>query len=216
MPRVALLLFLAAGLAACASDVAETAIRQGDRAMNRLRYAEAVEQYTLAIDAGADVADAHLGRGRAHWAMGQFEEAVTDLDRAIELDPDATWAYYFRGSSLLQIGRFEQGIADLMEATRTEGLPVEDRMRAHYLRAVAHMHLEQYHTGIEALTEGIALRPAFAFYYFERGQLYEITGQTEAAVADFEQYLSLAQPGGELAVEAQQRLDALRPASATS
>ncbi|MEM1042455.1 MAG: tetratricopeptide repeat protein [Bacteroidota bacterium] len=216
MPRLALLLFLAAGLAACASDLVETAVRQGDRAMNRLRYTEAVEHFDRAIAADAERADAFLGRGRAYWAMGQFENAVADLDRAIDLDPGGAWAYYFRGSSRLQLGRFEPGIEDLVEAARTEGLPVEDRRRAHYLRAVAHMHLEQYGAGIEALTESIALRPDFAFYYFERGQLYEMTGQTDAAVADFEQYLSLAEPDTELAEQAQQRLAALRPATATS
>lgn len=209
----ALFLILAAGLAGCASDEAGTAVRHGDQAMNRLRYAEAVEHYGSAIAADADMADAYLGRGRAYWAMGQFEDAVADLDRALALNPDAPWAYYFRGASLLQLRRFEEGIADLIEATRTERLPVEDRMRAHYLRAVAHMNLEQYDIGIEAITEGIALRPAFAFYYFERGQLYEVTGQTEAAIADFERYLELAAPStedGGLADQARQKLDSLR------
>ncbi len=210
---VAALPVAAAGLAACASGEAETALRDGNRAMNRLRYAEAAEHYTAALAADAGRADAYLGRGRAHWATHRFEDAVADLDRALALDPGLPWAYYFRGASLLQLGRFEDGIADLARAARSDALPTEDRTRAHYLRAVAFMHLERYDAGIEALTEGIALQPGFAFYYFERGQLYEALGQTEAAIADFERFLALtgASDGG-LAEQARQRLSALRTA----
>ncbi len=209
--RLALSLLLAAGLAACASDDGSAALWRGDEALGRLRLDEAVEHYTEALDADDERAAAWLGRGKAYWTMNRFEEAVTDLDRALALDPDLPWAHYFRGAGLLQLGRFDEGIADLGEAARTDALPVEDRTRAHYLRAVAHMHLEQYDAGIAALTDGIALRPEHAFYYFERGQLHEALGHTAEAVADFERYLALAgADGGELAQRARHRLGLLR------
>ena len=208
--RFALLVLL--GLAACAPN-GDAALQRGDEALGRLQLGEAVEQYTAAIDADGERAAAYLGRGKTYWTMNQFEESVADLDRALVLDPALPWAHYFRGAGRLQLGQFEGGIADLAEAARTEALPLEDRTRAHYLRAVAHMSLEEYDAGIDALTDGIALRPEHAFYYFERGQLYEATGQTDAAVADFERYLALAGPeagGGELVEQARRKLAALR------
>ncbi len=200
-------------LAACASDEAGDALRRGDAALGRLRFDEAAEHFTEALEAEPESAAAYLGRGQAYWTSNQFGLAVMDLDRALALHPDLPWAYYFRGSARLQLGRFEEGIADLDRAAQAEGLPVEDRMRAHYLRAVAHMHLEDYGAGVEALTAGIALQPEHAFYYFERGQLHEALGHAEEAVADYERYLALAGPGGgEMVESARYKLGLLRGA----
>ena len=199
-------------LASCQSadrEAAQVSLAQGDSAMNRLAYGEAAERYGEATALAPDFAEAYSRQGLALWAAQQFEAAIPVLDRAIELDPDNANAYYYRGSSHLALDRFEESVGDLKAATDLGSLDPEDGRRAHHLRAVAFMNLERYEDAIAAVSSAIEMQPDNAFYYIERARLYDFTGQTDAAIADYEAFLSRDDEGS-LADEARQRLAGLR------
>lgn len=192
------------------TSAVEAAIARGDSAMNRLAYGEAAERYGEAVALDPESARAHSRQGLALWASQQFEEAIPVLDRAIELDPEDAYAYYYRGSSHLALDSFEQSVADLAKATELGSLPVEDAMRAHHIRSVAYMNLEEYDEAIGAMSEAITTKPDHPFYYLERARLYDYTGQNQAAIDDYTTFLDLDQGSGNIVEEAEQRLAALR------
>ena len=116
---------------------------------------------------------------------------MPDLTRALDLNPDLPWSYYFRGASLLNLQQFEAGMADLTQAIASEVLPDDFMARARHLRAIGHMNLEQYEDAIVDVSVCIDLEPNHPIYRFERATLYEAIGQTDAAIADYESFLSI-------------------------
>ena len=208
---------LLAPLAACqqpGADAADAALARGDSAMNRLAYADAARLYGEAADLDPDRAVAYSRQGLALWAAQRFEDAIPVLDRAIELDPDDAGAHYYRGASHLALDDFASSVEDLQAATDLGSLDPEDVRRAHHLRAVAQMNLENYDAAIAAVTDAVASAPEHAFYRLERARLYDFTGQHEAAIEDYEAFLQSDGAAPDLRAEAEQRLNALRPAPA--
>lgn len=211
---------LLAPLAACQqpeADAAADALARGDSAMNRLAYGEAARLYGEAADLDPERAEAYSRQGLALWAAQQFEEAVPVLTRAIALDSSDARAYYYRGASHLALDDFTASVEDLRVATDLGSLDPEDVRRAHHLRAVAHMNLEDYEPAIAAVTDAIAAAPDHAFYRLERARLYDFTGQHAAAVEDYAAFLQSDGGTPDLRAEAEQRLAALRatPADTT-
>lgn len=212
LPLALLGALLLTPLASCQNadrEAAQASLARGDSALNRLAYGEAAERYGEAAALDPDFAEAYSRQGLALWAAQQFEAAIPVLDRAIELNPDDANAYYYRGSSYLSLDRFEQSVTDLQAASDLGSLDPEDGRRAHHLRAVAYMNLEQYDDAIEAVSSASEMQPDNAFYYIERARLYDFTGQADAAIADYEAFLSRDDEGN-LADEARQRLAVLR------
>src|SRR5690606_37417050 len=145
-----LLPLLLAPLAGCrqpeagAADAAAAVLARGDSAMNRLAYAEAARLYGEAAALDPDRAEAYSRQGLALWAAQRFEDAVPVLTRAITLDSTDARAYYYRGASYLALDDFASSVRDLRTATDLGSLDPEDVRRAHHLRAVAYMNLEDY------------------------------------------------------------------------
>ena len=80
------------------------------------QYAEAVDEYTRALELDDELVDAYINRGNAYINLAQYEAAVADLDSAIALDHENTIALVNRGAALILVGDQDAGIADLETA----------------------------------------------------------------------------------------------------
>lgn len=209
------LVFLLAGLTGCGPSEAEQAVQAGHAAFNQLDFAEAVKQYTRAIERDSTRAEAYAGRGQIYWSQNRHAAAVEDLSRALALDPDQPLAHFYRGASRMMLQDFEGGVEDMAAALASGDLPPEDALRAHRFRSVGLMNLERYDEAIDDLTQIIALQPDVAVNYFDRGQLYEATNQPERALADYEQALEHIPEDEAMYDQVQDRLRALQNAQAT-
>ena len=152
---------------------------------------------------------AYYGRGRIYWTMNRHADAIADMNRVLELAPDLTWAHYYRGMSRLMQGDYEAGVGDLAEAATVDTMPPADLMRAHRMHAIGLMNLERYAAAIDALSRAIEQQPDVALNYWDRGQLYEATGQPEQARADYEAVLQHAPEDSPRAADARNKLDAM-------
>lgn len=74
------------------------------------RHAEAVKEYTAAIEAWPQNAIYFANRAAALTHLGRAEEAVADCDKAIALNPDYARAYSRLGAALHSLGRFQEAI----------------------------------------------------------------------------------------------------------
>jgi tetratricopeptide (TPR) repeat protein len=81
------------------------------------RYAEAVEDYTRALERAPD-ADIYQHRGWAHFFCDAWRLALRDFSRAIELDPRPGDAYTGRGLARVMLGDYRQAIDDAEAALR--------------------------------------------------------------------------------------------------
>ena len=101
-------------IALVATTRAQTAAdwrRQAERHDAADKYAEAVADYTKAIE--LDPADAptwHL-RGCSQFKAGKIAESIADFDRYITLNPKAKVSHWQRGISYYYAGRWDDGIA---------------------------------------------------------------------------------------------------------
>jgi ankyrin repeat protein len=118
-------------------------------------YANAIEEYTQAINLDPHYADYHRDRGYAYKQSGQFELAINDLTESIRLDPDNANAYLFRGGAYIQLGKYEQAIKDFDESLRVK----PDNYLVLINRGSSYFDLRQYDKAKQDLEKVISLNP---------------------------------------------------------
>ena len=90
--------------------------RKGNRAYYASDFAEAVENYSKAIDKNQSIALFYHARGVAYNKLGKHDEAIAAYNRAIEVNPDYADAYSNRGVAYNELGKHDEAIADCNRA----------------------------------------------------------------------------------------------------
>jgi tetratricopeptide (TPR) repeat protein len=96
-------------------EVSDVFRRRGLARMKLGKYAEALEDYTRALELAPD-ADIYQHRGWAHFFCDAWKLALRDFAKAIELDPKAADAYTGRGLARVMLGDYRGAAADAEEA----------------------------------------------------------------------------------------------------
>ena len=132
------------------------------------------------------------GKPYAHWAHDQYPQP--ELDVEIKLDPSNITALTERAGFNFWLGDYEATLADL-DALDTAGGPTH-HIRS--FRAALHRDTRNHEAVIRDQTEYLASQQVASlpdhqrwYYHAVRGQARLQTGQTDAAVSDFEQSLAL-------------------------
>ena len=76
------------------------------------KYAEAMADYTKAVELNPADERSYLGRGQAEIYLGQWDGAIADLSKAIELQPDDADAYGFRGYAYSKLNDWAKALPD--------------------------------------------------------------------------------------------------------
>jgi TPR repeat protein len=147
-------------------------------------YDEAIEFYTLAIEAG-DLPDRSLvyvynNRGASYRNMNNYNQAIEDYDAAIRLNPEYSTAYYNRGIAYDRKGFHGLAIDDFDTAIRLN----PDLSDAYNQRGLAYVKDGRYDIAIENFSQAIRLDPELDSAYFNRGLVYHSTGETDRAAED--------------------------------
>lgn len=179
------LLLLAAG---CSDEEMETPhhpLQKAHAADESRPPAEAIREYTLAIESGKlsqrYLVEAHRGRGHAYWRNGNENKALADYTRAIELNPEDDWAYFTRGRAYMLCGQFNKAIADHTKAIELN----PDFAGAYTGRGVAYMKKGDLDKALADNTRVIELEPEFSWGYRNRGSVYHMKGDPDKAIADY-------------------------------
>ncbi|MDX1574953.1 MAG: tetratricopeptide repeat protein, partial [Kiloniellales bacterium] len=147
-------------------------------------YDEAIEFYTLAIEAG-DLPDRSLAyvynnRGASYRNLGRYNKAIEDYDAAIRLNPDYATAFYNRGIAYDRKGFYGLAIDDFDTAIRLD----PDLSDAYNQRGLAYVRDGRYDIAIENFSQAINLDPELDSAYFNRGLAYHSKGDTDRAAED--------------------------------
>lgn len=177
---------LEAAVRADPSDVASRG-RLADLYYAKQRFADAIAQYTILIDANKEVELASLGRARAYEQTDQYAAAITDYQKVIDIakegemanvDPTLAAAYYGLGAVALEQGRAKDAIDPL-----TKALAIQ-RTDADALNAIARAYLQtgQPKLAIDRLTLAVSLVPTgWAEPYRNLETAYGQTGNADMA-----------------------------------
>lgn len=94
----------------------EKAMKAGEAAFARGRWAEAAIHYRRAAELDPNLYYAPLYLGDAHLQQAQIVEACQAYERAIDLDPDIETAYRYWGNALMRQGEVEQALQRYAQA----------------------------------------------------------------------------------------------------
>jgi tetratricopeptide (TPR) repeat protein len=151
---------------AIAPDDVPSLARRGEAHWKAGDYPRALADFDRAVALAPDDADCHVGRGKALALLERMPEAVLALTQAIELAPDHAWAHVLRGIYRSHVD--EDGAGVKADFTRAVEIEPESfayrRQRATYL--MESLEVREALADVEKL---IALRPAVAELYYERG-----------------------------------------------
>ncbi len=180
------------------------------------RLAEAMTDYNRAAELAPAMADIFVERGLISWNMGDYEHSLADANTLIELEPNRTRGYQRRAQTYLKLEQWDQALADLDRcdaidptdfATPTirggvyyssaryaqaaqafaEGQGRRPDDYGNYsFHAICRIRLGQTQAALAPLSEWISLANNKDLGLMRRGMLYEMLGEYELAIADFD------------------------------
>lgn len=159
--------------------------QRGDLRGKKQMFAEAISDYTTALEKAPNYAWAFRGRGYAHLSRGDAKLALADFNEALRAKPDDFNLTFMRGRANSQAQNWDAAIVDFTSALNTKGaanlLPSE---RATILsqRAFARLKLGRTADAKADVDEALRMAPKSAFSLAVSGLVEEEQGhKTEAA-----------------------------------
>lgn len=156
-----------------------------DRTQNR--NAEAVIEYSRAIELAPTSEPAYSNRARAYFDLGEYDKALADLNQALELAPDDPADVSDRGSVYAALGDAERAIADYTRAIELN----PNNANPYYGRAQVYTEQERYDEAIADYTTVVTLAPSYWSAYVNRAIIYIAHERYEEGIADLNQALKL-------------------------
>ena len=130
----------------------------------KLAYELAIKAYSQTLGINADYAPAYVGQGLAYWNIGRLSVEPEERQTAFESAKVNYQAALERQPQAVTFNRL----------------------------SIVLMDLKDFQEALNQFEQAIKYAPRQADTYFNRGQLFKSLGNTSAAIADFEKYLSLA------------------------
>jgi len=168
----------------------------------------AIADYTRYIKERSDKTAGYLYRGRLYLKKKDIKKALDDLEKASKLDLQSqtvknalSSAYYEYGLQLKKKGKKKESIEYFEKAVTAN----PDNIKAQ--NEVAHYKYQQakglakkknISGAIEILTEAVNIKPDFTKGFIMRAELYDITGERDNAIKDYQKAFDLNNKNSEV------------------
>lgn len=175
---------------------------------------EAIEDLTRAVAFDVNNAEIYVVRGGAYLAMRNIPAALKDFAQAIALDPKYVPAYEGRGLANIFIEQFDAAAADLNRAIELNGAAALSPAAAvaFAYRGYYYKQIGQVEVGSKDVQTALKLDADRAEVLWVKGEMEEVQGQTDSALADYRKALEF-KPGYRNAIDGLQRLGVTDPAA---
>ncbi len=120
------------------------------------KYADALVDFTKAIEAGIVTPKLFLNKGKCLVILNRASEALPDLNRSIELEAKSPEAFYFRGVAHEKGGNIPKAVADYGQAIQLNPNYVEALVNRGLLRTKA----EQFREAVSDYTAAFSMASA--------------------------------------------------------
>lgn len=162
---------------------------------------KAIVNYQKVVEYNADFTDAWISLGQLY-AERSPEKALNFFNTAISIDKDDLNPLHAKADFLWAQGQLEEALATYKEIT----LKDTQYAPAYFNAALVSMDMDSLGKAKQFFDMAIGVDPVYVKAYYFRGLNYEMQGNKEAAIADYEQALALAPD----LTEAQEHLDKLK------
>lgn len=159
----------------------------GVQALNNGNMQEAYGEFQESLRLNEENAFAHQALAQVlHLAFQRHPDAIRHYERALELDPQLTEAKVNLGNVYLDMKRYDDAAKLYEEALG------DMRYRTPFI-AQGNLGMAEYRRGnvdkaVDHLRSAVTLNPQFCLGYRNLGTIFEDTGKTEQACAEFSRY----------------------------
>lgn len=155
------------------------------------RYAEAIEDYTRAIERMAEndpgLARSYSYRGVARAAVADYAGAIEDYTKVVLLDPQDINAYTNRGAARYRLRDYRGAMEDYTKVLELE----PDNAIAYGNRGAARSAMGDNPGAVEDLSQALAHNASLSQIYYQRGKARLAMGDNQGALADFNRELEV-------------------------
>lgn len=149
------------------------------------------DEFMALVEKYPEVPYVYSTRAAIYERQGMLEEAIKDWGKAIELMPDipvvSSEFYCERGDMKRNSGDFEDALDDYNSGIRFDTV----NYSCNFGRAITFHEMDKYEEAISDYTTVIEQYPDYSTSYYNRGLIYQIQGEREKAIVDFQRYLEL-------------------------
>lgn len=123
------------------AETAEEYLQKGNADYHQGNLAQAISDYTKAIEINPNFADAYENRGLAYTRQRlNYTQAIADFTKAIEINPNYAEAYSNRGNAYIRQSSLPQAISDF-----TKAIEINPKFaNAYYARSLAYYTTKEY------------------------------------------------------------------------
>ncbi|KAF0247143.1 MAG: hypothetical protein FD180_82 [Planctomycetota bacterium] len=176
---------------------AKHAVKEGDAALAKKQFDDALTYYSLAISLDPLGTSAWHERGLMRWRRHEFKAAIEDLQKAVEIFPENAGFHNDLGLAKVDDGDLAGGIASYDTSIRLSS----DCALVWNNRAYANRLARDVDGAVKDATMALQLDPNFARAYLNRGLLLYDVGEWEDALADLEKNVELQSEDRDKSVE---------------
>jgi tetratricopeptide (TPR) repeat protein len=151
------------------------------------RYAEAIENYSIALELDPDDAMAYRGLGDVLYDLERYEEANENYYKATACAPDDAMAYRGLGDAFSRQGKYEEAIENYNKATAR----APDDAVAYRGLGDAFFSQGKYEEAIENYNKATAHAPDDATAYRKLGDTLSLLNKVDEAIKNYNKAVEL-------------------------
>lgn len=170
----------AAGEGALENEM-KRAYNDGNIALRKGRYSEAIAAYDEALSIDSTYAVAHYGRGLALKKSRRTTDALEAFKACVRHDPTYAKGFFALGNAYADIDRHKDAIAAYERAVLND--PTDSR--SYYQMGASYLSLNQPPKAVEALQKAVEADPKYSQAYYTMGVAQVAQGSLSDAVASF-------------------------------
>jgi len=153
----------------------------GDCYFRLLKYQEAINSYSKAIETKPTEAVPYYNRAIVKQTMGDNLGALFDFNKTLDLDASFVQAYFNRGRAMLAVGDFQNALADFNRL-----IEINPLLPSAYLhRGIAQEKTGNIDLAISDFTRAIELYPENTDAYIHRANNYVVMRLFTLAMLDY-------------------------------
>ncbi len=165
---------------------------------------EAIEQGKVALELDPKMSDAHLLLGGLYSAMKMYDEALLSYHEVLKLNPESVEAPLFIGALLAELKRYDESIRYFEKLAQNPKNKSPHLAQFYIGRILLEQAGEQPSKKVVAKVEAtfkqaIKTKPSFVDAYLALGQLYENSGQKNAAIEIYQRFQEKNEPDASIA-----------------
>lgn len=151
------------------------------------RENEALEDFTRAIELGANLVEVYVNRGGTYSNLQQYDKALEDFTQAIKIDSTFIGIYLNRAHTYTKLQEYDKALADYNHAIQLN----PTHTMAYVDRGNTYNKMRRYDEALTDLTHALQLDSTCVMAYVNRGDTYHNLQYYDKALSDFTRAIQL-------------------------